>query len=259
MTDMRKVTRDVVEAYREKVMNEPIAVESRALKIRPVKRLFEHLARTHRLLINPAEGIKETCRRGRKIGPVMTLDEMKRLLEAPNLSLRTGIRDRALMEALYSTGMRLDELLFLEISHVDLRDMTLFIRKGKGAKQRVVPLGKNAGRYLREYLEDIRPWYARKNPREGRLFINHSGLPLTRESVRALLQKHRTSAKIRKPVSPHVFRRTCATHLLQQGADIRYIQELLGHKRLDTTMIYTKVMPVDVKKTHERTHPKVEP
>ena len=255
LTDLRKVTRRVISDYQEAVMKEPIAMESKALRIRPVKRLFDYLVSTHKLLINPTEGIVETCRKKRRIGPVLTLKETKQLLAQPNLSLRTGLRDRALIEVFYSTAIRLNELLYLEVSHADIKEKTLFIHKGKGAKQRVVPMGKNAAYYLKEYLTDIRPYYAKKSPRERRLFMNHSGRPMTKEAVRGSLRKYRQQAGIKKPVSPHVLRRTCATHLLQQGADIRYIQELLGHKRLETTQAYTKVLPVEVKRTHERYHP----
>ena len=178
-------------------------------------------------------------------------------MQQPNLSLRTGIRDRAVMEVLYSTAIRLDELLHLEIYHADFKDKVLYIRKGKGAKQRVVPLGKTAAVWLREYLEKIRPHYAKKNPKERRLWLNHHGRVLTKESIRANLRTYRLSAGIKTPVSPHGFRRSCATHLLQQGVDIRYIQKLLGHRHLSTTQQYTKIMPVDVKKTHDKTHPGV--
>jgi integrase/recombinase XerD len=242
-------------AYQTKVQAQPIAIESKALKIRPIKRLFEYLIERNLLLINPTEGMIETCRRNRKIGTVLTMEEMQSLLNQPNLSLKTDIRNRAILEVFYSTGIRLDELINIEVYHADLKDQVLYIRKAKGRKQRVVPLGKSASQYLREYLEKIRPYYAKKNPKERRLFINHSGLAMTPEAIRQILRKHRIDAGIKKSVSPHTLRRTCATHLIQQGADIRYVQELLGHSRLSTTHIYTKVMPREVKEMHDTYHP----
>jgi integrase/recombinase XerD len=256
--DMRDINNNVLRSYKGQLMDDPTAMETKAVRIRAVKRLFEYLAETHKLLINPAEGIVETSRKNRKIGTVLTVDEVKSLLAQPNLSLKTHIRDRAIMEVLYSTGIRLDELLSLEVYHVDLKDKVLYIRKGKGKKQRVVPLGKNAARHLREYLEKIRPYYARKNPKERRVFLLNTGVVMNPSSVRAFIRTYRVMAGIKKPVSPHALRRTCATHLLQQGADIRYIQELLGHSHLSTTQMYTKIMPVEVKETHDKTHPKVE-
>jgi integrase/recombinase XerD len=258
ITDLRQVNKQIIFDYRAKIMSKPMETESKALEIRPVKRLFEYLMENNQLLINPAEGIVETNRKNRKIGSTLTVSEMQKILNAPNLSLRTGIRDKAIMELLYCTGIRRNELLNLEVYHADLKDHVLYIRKAKGRKQRVVPLGNNAIKYLKEYLEKIRPYYAKKNPKERKLFLNTSGLPLAKEALQALVRAHRIAAGIRKPVSPHTFRRSCATHLLQQGADVRYVQKLLGHSRLQSTQFYTKVMPVDVKQTHERTHPQIE-
>lgn len=255
--DLRRANATVIQHYRLKVMAEPIAAESKALKLRPVKRLFEHLTAAHKLLINPCQGLVETCRPRRKIGTTLTVDEVKALLVQPNLSLKTGIRDRAMLEVFYSTGIRLDELISLDIYHVDLADKVIYIRKAKGRRQRVVPLGKAAAGYLKEYLEKIRPYYARKVAKQRRLFINHFGLAMTAGGIRQMLRKYRIEAAIAKPVSPHTLRRTCATHMLAKGADIRHVQKLLGHKHLKTTQQYTKVIPADIKKTHRAAHPGV--
>jgi integrase/recombinase XerD len=255
IADIKTVTKQTLLDYQQKIMLEPIALETKALKIRAVKRFFEWLVETHRLLINPTEGLVETSRVNRKIGITLTPAEIKSILEQPNLSFPMQIRDRAVMEVFYATGIRLNELLNLEVYHADLKEQVLYIRKAKGHRQRVVPLGKKAGFYLKEYLTRIRPLSARKNPKERRLFLCKNGDPLSRDVVSIKLREYRLKAGIQKPVSPHTFRRTCATHLLQQGADIRYIQELLGHRSLKTTQVYTKVMPVEVKQTHEKTHP----
>lgn len=253
--DLRQVTKQVMFDYQASVYAGPHAVETKALTIRPVKRLFEHLASNNRLLINPAEGIVETKRRSRKIGPTLTLDEMKKVLLQPNMGLASGIRDRTIMEVLYATAMRIDELLSLHVHDVDLKDGVIVVRKGKGNKQRVVPLGKHATTFIKEYLDKVRPNYSRKRPKEQCLFLNNRGEPLSYGAVRYSLYIYARQAGIGKHAAPHTFRRSCATHMLQAGADIRYIQKLLGHARLATTQQYTKVMPVDIKKTHEETHP----
>ena len=258
ITDLRAVNKQIIFDYRAKIMERPIAQESKALEIRPVKRLFEYLMDNNHLLINPAESIVETNRTNRKIGSTLTVAEMQKLLNAPNLSLRTGIRDKAVLELLYCTAIRKNELLNLEVYHADLKDKVLYVRKAKGRKQRVVPLGNNATKYLKEYLEKIRPHYAKKNPKERKLFLSNAGLPLTGGALQCLIRTQRIAAGIKKPVSAHAFRRSCATHLIQQGADVRYVQKLLGHSRLKTTQFYTKVMPVEVKQTHEKTHPQIE-
>ncbi|MCP4082240.1 MAG: tyrosine-type recombinase/integrase [Planctomycetaceae bacterium] len=255
ITDLRKVTRQEIAAYQEKIMSEPIAAESRGLKIRPVKRLFEHLAESQRLLVNPAEAFAQISVKNRKIGTVLTPGEVAKLLDQADLSLAAGIRNRAVTELLYSSGIRVDELMSLETHDPDFENMVIRIRRGKGGKDRAVPLGKSAFRYLKDYLENVRPVHAETNPGQPRLFLNSSGGPLSAESVRAFLRNYRLKAGINRPVSPHTFRRTCASHMLQQGADIRHIQELLGHKLLKTTQAYTKVRPKEVKDTHRRTHP----
>lgn len=253
--DLKKVTREVMGEYHALVQKLPVSEETKGQRLRPVKRLFGWLLDSHRLLIDPTEGLQETVRRGRKIPPVLTAEEMQKVLEQPNLSLRTQIRDRAIMETLYTSAIRLDELVHLTVHDVDLKDKVLYVRKGKGNRQRVTPLGQTAVRFIREYLENIRPRYAKKNRKERRLFLTNEGKPISGGTIRAFLRLYRIKSGINKPLSPHTFRRSCATHLMQQGADIRYVQKLLGHKRLRTTQQYTKVMPVDIKKTHEQTHP----
>lgn len=255
VTDLRTVTKQIMLDYKALIMAGTQAMETKALAIRPVKRLFEHLTQSNQLLINPAEGIIETHRRGKKIGPTLTQEEVKKLLQQPNMSFRGGIRDRTVMEVLYATAVRRNELLSLEVHDVDLRDGVIHVRKGKGRKQRVVPLGKTAAGYLKEYLEKIRPHYNRKQPKERRLFLDSQGKPMTAAALQTALYTYRRQAGINKSASPHVFRRSCATHMLQEGADIRYIQKLLGHASLATTQQYCKVIPVDIKKTHEETHP----
>lgn len=255
IADLRTVTKQVMLDYRAHVMAGSQAAETKALRIRPVKRLFEHLAANNRLLINPAEGIVETCRKHRKIGPTLSQEEMKKLLQQPNMSLNVGIRDRTMMEVLYATAMRIDECIALDVHDVDLKDGVIHVRKGKGKRQRVVPLGRTAAAYLKEYLEKVRPHYGRKRPKERRLFLNNRGEPMNCSSVRYNLNRCAKQAKLGKSASPHTFRRSCATHMMQEGADIRHIQKLLGHKSLATTQQYCKVMPVDVKRTHETTHP----
>jgi len=255
VSDLRTVTKQIMLDYKALVMAGTQAMETKALRIRPVKRLFEHLTANNLLLINPAEGIIETHRREKKIGPTLTQEEMKIFLQQPNMSFRGGIRDRAIMEVLYATAIRKNECLALEVHDVDLREGVIHVRKGKGRKQRVVPLGKTAAGYLKEYLEKIRPHYNRKHPKERRLFLTCEGMPLTGGALNVSLYHYRKQAGINKSASPHVFRRSCATHMLQQGADIRYIQKLLGHASLATTQQYCKVIPIDIKKTHEETHP----
>lgn len=253
--DLRNVSHQVIIDYQAHVASRKLALESKALNLRPVKRLFEHLVRSHKLLINPCDGIVETCRKRRRLGTVLSLKDVGKLLDQPNLSLGVQLRDRAVMELFYATGIRLSELISLKTHDAELSDKTLFIRKAKGRAQRVVPMGKRAAGYLKEYLEKIRPHHARNHLKERSLFLNVHGRPLTAGSVQGFIRKYGIAAGIEHNASPHTLRRSCATHMLAAGADIRSIQQLLGHRRLDTTQSYTRIMPADVKQAHAETHP----
>ncbi len=255
INDLRKVNYKLILDYQVKKSKEPIAMETKAVKIRVVKRLFEYLTKTNRLLINPTEEIVETNRQRRKIGNVLTVEEMETLILQPNLSIPSNIRDRAIIEVFYSTAIRSNELLSLHVHDVDLKEKTLFVSNGKGRRQRVVPFGNNAAKYLKEYIEKVRPKQVSRNLKERKLFLNAGGEPMTGNAIRAKMFRYRKQAGIEKPIGQQIFRRTCATHMLQEGADIRYIQKLLGHKYLRTTQQYTRIMPVDVKKVHMKSHP----
>jgi len=257
ISDLKQVSHETIRDYQLAVIQMDLAEETKGMRIRPVKRLFGWLLETHQFLIDPTENIKETNRKNHTLPPVLTVEEMQQLLKQPNLSLKMQIRDRAIMETLYSTGIRLNELVELTVHDVDLRDKVLFIRKGKGHRQRVVPIGKNAAKYLKEYLFQIRPRYTKKHPKERKLFLTDRGTPVVGHNVRRFLYIYKLAAGISKTASPHSFRRSCATHLLQQGADIRYVQKILGHRHIRTTQIYTRVYPIDLKKTHNRTHPQL--
>jgi len=256
--NVKQVTRKTIEDYKLVVMSTSLAPESKALKLRPVKRLFEHLVLTDRLLINPALNIVEVTRRNRAIGTVLSVEQIKQLLSMPNMKTPVGIRNRAIIEVFYSTGMRLGELIGLQIPDVDLDGRSIFIRRGKGAKQRVVPLGKRAANILTIYLEKTRPIHdTGKKPMDA-LFLTANGKPITKEVIRMFLRMYKQAAGIDRSVSPHVFRRSCATHFLQNGADIRFVQQLLGHSSLNVTHYYTRVLPVELKHTHKTTHPGVD-
>ena len=255
ITDLRTVTKAIMLDYKAHVMAGTQAMESKALMIRPVKRLFEYLTGANQLLINPAEGIIEICRKEKKIGPTLTQEEVKKLLQQPNMRFKGGIRDRAALEVLYATAIRRSELLSLEVRDVEFDEGVIFVLKGKGRRQRVVPLGKTAAGFLKEYLEKVRPQYCCNNPREMRLFLTREGKPLTGDALHVRISHYKKAAGIDKSASPHTLRRSCATHMMQEGADICYIQKLLGHQSLATTQQYCKVMPVDIKTTHKETHP----
>lgn len=181
--------------------------------------------------------------------------EMKKLLESvkPETPLRT--RDRAILELLYATGIRNEELCGLYTGSIDFNEKTVVV-KGKGSKERLVPLGEWVIPYLREYLLVSRPKLLSGRKDTDIFFVSKTGRKLTRRMLAQLVSRHRTKSGLTVRITPHSFRHACATHLLKHGADIRYVQELLGHERLSTTQIYTKVEISFLKKVHKRFHPR---
>ncbi len=255
IVDIRQVTRRLALAYQDTVMAQIVTTETKAIKLRVVRRLFDDLVESEKLLINPTEGLFRLRRRTRKYGVVLTDEEFRRLCSQPDMKKKLHIRNRVIIELMYSTGIRANELVNLKLADIDTGEAVLFIRHGKGGRDRVVPLNKSVISYLTLYLKEVRPWYTKRRPQEERLFISRSGRLLETGAIRVFLREYRVKAGIQKSVSPHTLRRTCATHFLMQGADIRYVQELLGHKRLSTTQAYTRLAPIDIKRMHDNTHP----
>jgi site-specific recombinase XerD len=219
-----------------------------------VRGFFAFLSRTGVLLKNPAAELPlpswtSLPRR------VLTTAEARRLVQAPSGRTAVGRRNRALLEVLYGTGVRLSESVRLDVMDVDLQDGTLLVRNGKGRKDRLLPVAGRAAAALGAYLRKGRPHLAR-DPREAALFLSRDGRRLRPISIQFLVGWHAARAGIRGKVSPHVLRHSCATHLLQGGADVRHIQELLGHERLETTSVYTRVAVKDLRIALARSHPR---
>ncbi len=247
-----RVTDDMLTTYLAGLIGSDYATATVALKLRAAKRFFTWLEATNRILINPAEYLKEPKKETRLPRAVLTEAEARKLLNQPNLSTMTGIRDRTILEVLYSTGIRLEELVHLTIYDIDLQGGHVRINKGKGAKDRVVPLGRHAARLLKEYISRIRP----RSARNRSLFLNRSGEPLSKQMVRIMIRNHAKDAGIAKKVTPHTFRHTFATTLVRNGADIVAVSKMLGHARLSNTQIYSRVAGMEVKKTHAASHPR---
>ncbi len=254
--DLRRVSRADIDEYQAYVRTEAIGIETKALRLRAVKRLFDHLTESGQLLLHPAEHVIELRRKDRLPDAVLTRNQVEKLLAAPDTTRALGIRDRALLEILYGTAIRIGELEQVQVADLDLATQTLTIRYGKGNTQRAVPLGNPATDWLKRYLEEVRAGLCKARPFERALFIVVTGKPLAQPQARAILRGYARQCHFKRSVTPHALRHACATHLLQAGADIRLIQELLGHARLDSTAIYTRVAPLDVKAMHARYHPK---
>src|SRR3990172_20558 len=260
ITDIKRVTRDMLKAYHAGLMEArakgEITLSTVSVKIRAVKRFFEYLEQSNQVLVNPAEYLKEPKKETRLPRVVLSESEARKVLDQPNLSTLTGIRDRTVLEVFYSTGIRLAELIGLTIYDCDLQGGMLRVNKGKFAKDRVVPLGRHAVKFLKEYITHVRPHHTRRNKQIRTLFVSQLGTPLSGQVVEITVRAYAKAAGINKRVTPHVFRHTFATQLVKNGADITAVQKMLGHSDLSVTHIYTRVAGVEVKRTHKDHHPR---
>jgi integrase/recombinase XerD len=185
----------------------------------------------------------------------METKEVESILAMPDVTTPRGYRDRVILEMLYSTAIRREELAKLRIDDIDLDGGYVFVREGKGKKDRVVPLGKSVCELVRSYLKGVRPEWVGSG-RDKHLFLNRWGKGMDPNAVWHVVHKCALAAAIEKPVSPHAFRHACATHMLRNGAPIRQLQEMLGHASLETTQLYTRVTINDLRAMHRKFHPR---
>lgn len=260
--DITKITREAIESYIATLYDyrdkdgKGYTTSTIGLKIRSIKRFFEFLEFANVVFINPAEFIHEPKKEKRLPKDILTTKETSAILDRPNLGTLTGIRNRAILEVFYSTGIRIRELLRLTIYDADLQGGLLRINKGKGAKDRVVPLGRHAVRFLREYITRVRPRFTRHNRALRNLFVNYYSRPLDRQVISIMIRTYSREAGIKKQVTAHTFRHTFAYQLIKNGADIRAVQKMMGHASLGTTQEYLKRAGVELKKEHKRSHPR---
>ena len=224
--------RKALEAFVRSLMAGGFSPRSVARVVASVRGFFRFLAREQRIDRSPAEDLRAP-RAWAALPKFLALEEVDRLLAQPDPSTPRGIRDKALIEVLYATGMRVSELLTLRTSDLNLDDGYLTC-VGKGDKERLVPIGQEASQWLRRYLREARPVLLKGKP-AARVFVNARGGALSRVGFWKVLKEYGTRAGISRQLSPHVLRHSFATHLLERGADLRAIQELLGHVQLSTT------------------------
>jgi integrase/recombinase XerD len=222
-----------------------------------VVRFCRYLAETQKIICDPCSRIKLPRRPRRIPRNVLTVRQANRLIGAADPLTHLGLRNRAMVEVLYASGIRNSELRNLKVEDINFADGWLSVRSGKGSKDRTVPLGKAALHYTGLYLEKARPDLAALHPiHDGYLFLSHAGGRLHAATLNDILEELSAKAGLKKRVTAHALRHTCATALLRGHADIRYICEMLGHSSLASTQIYTKVEITDLKKVHHRCHPR---
>jgi integrase/recombinase XerD len=220
----------------------------------PVRAFFKWAARQNRLLYNPASEIDLPKLEKRLPKHILNVQEVETILSQCNLSDPLGVRDRAMIETIYSTGMRRSELAQLKVIDLDFERGTVMVRQGKGRKDRMIPIGERALAWIKRYLDEVRPSLVRE-PDDGTLFLTNLFEPFTPNRLTQMVREYIDAAQLGKRGSCHLLRHTCATLMLENGADIRFIQQLLGHAELSTTQIYTQVSIQKLKLVHAATHP----
>lgn len=255
-----EVTKPVLERYqrhlfyRRKANGAPLSFRTQGARLGPVRAFFKWLARENYILFNPASELELPRPETRLPAAVLTAAEAEKILREPDLQTPHGLRDRAILELLYATAMRRREATELKVWDVDYARSAVMIRQGKGCKDRVVPLGERAQAWLEKYRDEARPQLATGRD-ENALFIGRFGAPFEEKRLTKKVGAYVRAAGIGKPGACHLFRHTAATLMLENGADIRFIQALLGHEKLDTTQVYTRVSVAKLAEIHRATHP----
>jgi integrase/recombinase XerD len=251
--DAGEATTADLRAFIHRLKDLGLAASSISRNISAFRTYFGFLVAESLVTSDPSERIQPP-RGWRTLPEVLSPEEVGRVLEAPDLAHPLAWRDRALLEFMYGSGVRVSEAVDLPIRHLLLDDEIALVQ-GKGSKERIVPVGRRAAGALALYLREVRP-RLEKGKGQGRVFLNATGRPLTRMGVWKILRKHVQAAGLEKPVSPHTLRHSFATHLLEGGADLAAVQEMLGHADISTTQIYTHVDRRYLAEVHRTFHPR---
>ena len=254
------MSRPILESYQRhmhryrKTNGKPLGFSTQRSRLVAIKDFFRWLCREHILVHNPASELEMPRQSSRLPKTPLSAHEAERILNVPNTEDPLGIRDRALLELLYSTGIRRMEVVRLQLEDLQHERRVLVVRLGKGKKDRIVPVGERALSWLEKYLEEVRPELVHSR-HEKSFFLSAYGEALAPDYLSRLVIKYVKESGVGKSGGCHLFRHTCATLMLENGADIRFIQQLLGHANLGTTQIYTNVSIAQLQRVHQMTHP----
>ncbi|MFE3575853.1 site-specific tyrosine recombinase XerD [Lysinibacillus sp. NPDC059133] len=254
MSDFRKVERTTILRHLEQLRMQGKTSRTVARHISSIRSFHQFLLREKRAETDPTVHLEMPIIE-QKLPNVLSIEEIEALLAAPNRSKPQGIRDVAMLELLYGSGMRISELIALDLADIHL---TMgFVRVfGKGGKERIIPLGKSALSALSTYLDGARSQLQGKYPKTEAFFINQRGKRLTRQGCWKLMKEHALKAGIKHELTPHTLRHSFATHLVENGADLRAVQEMLGHADISTTQIYTHISKSRLSEVYKQFHPR---
>jgi integrase/recombinase XerD len=265
--DVREVTAETIREYQlwlatpkprgGGLSSQPWKMNTVHVKLMALRKFFEHLEKTDVVLVNPCLKMILPKLEERLPRTVLTLAEARAILDVPDTQTRKGIRDKAILELFYSTGIRLEEMSNLTIHDADTRNGFLRVNKGKFAKDRVVPMGRKASDYVAEYLTKVRSEWSKEKKDERALWLCsiEPYRPLKKQAIAVYVRDYARACGIARRVTPHIWRHSCATHLVAGGSNIAYVQRLLGHRSLATTQIYTRVAIPEVQQTFKK-HPR---
>jgi integrase/recombinase XerD len=256
-----EITRPILERYQRhlhlcrKANGEPLSVRSQIAHLAPLRAWFKWLTREHHVAANPASDLIMPRREFRLPGHTLSHAQVERVLAVPDIVGPIGLRDRALMETFYSTGIRRMELIRLTLQDLDRERGLVLVRQGKGKKDRIIPIGGRALAWVERYIEEVRPRLLSGNQTGDTLFLTELGGPIRPNWLSQKIAEYVQIAGVRKSGACHLFRHAMATAMLENGADVRFVQAMLGHAHLQTTAIYTQVAVGKLKQIHDATHP----
>ena len=254
MDDVDKVTRQDIMNYLLRLKEKGISSNSISRALVAIKMFYRFLVQ-EKLAKEDVAGVMESPKLIRPLPNVLGASEVDKLLTAPDLRDWMGIRDKAALELMYATGMRVSELVELSMDGLNL-DVGFIKCRGKGDKERIVPIGKAAKEAVERYAAKVRPKLQKKGGQDSHLFLSRLGRKVSRVSFWKMIKKNAKLARIKKGITPHTLRHSFATHLLERGADLRVVQEMLGHADISTTQFYTHINKERLKSIHKQFHPR---
>lgn len=254
ITDLNDVKASDISKYFEQQRSQGKDSSTSARYMSSIKGFFGYLQDNNYIEINPTDKLL-SVKKSRKLPAVLSFEEIEKILGAPDTNDLASLRDKAILELFYSSGLRVSELINLKINDLFFNDEVIRVL-GKGSKERIVPVGSSAIKWVNEYLIKARPSFEKKNKSHHYVFLNKRGSKLSRMWIWKIVNKYAEDAGIKKEIHPHTFRHSFATHLLEGGADLRAVQEMLGHADISTTQIYTHVNREYIKQVHKEHHPR---